>query len=191
MSKPTYSVLKNPNDPTTNASVGPVNGLSTSSSARMKMAYPDSPANKASVTLLGAEAPVNPTKENYRELYTDKVLGFNDFSDEFGEIVDLSYESAPDLTNLSSPEGEAPQGKDGSTIVAAGIGPNVNVMNLNKDEEVVMVDPTFINNLDMRMSSPPFVGNGSLSPSESSTKISKTTLGEYLLGVSKSSEGGS
>ena len=64
MSKPTYSVLKNPNDPTTNASVGPVNGLSTSSSARMKMAYPDSPSNKAAVTLLGSSAPVNPTKEN-------------------------------------------------------------------------------------------------------------------------------
>ena len=184
MGKVVQGITSDAVDPSSIASVGPVGGLSTSDTARIHAAYPDSVSKGGSSIIPGTGVEISLEKSGYREFYNNNVLRFDGFSHEVGEVVSLSYDGAPDLQNLNGPEDEKPPGKDGSTIVAAGIGPNVNVQNLNKDKKLVMVDPTFVDNLGIRMSLPPFVGDGSESPKTTASKITSAKLGDYLPGIS-------
>lgn len=189
MSKVLQGLLRD-NIKVTNSSVGAIGGLSTSDSKRLSKSYPDSPSNGGKFTDPDSGAEVNLTREDYRQWFQDNVLSFEGHSSEFGETVSLNYTDSPNLKRLNPPEDEKPPGNNGATIVSAGIGPNVNVRTLDEKKNVIMVDPTFIDNLGARMSLPPFVGNGSASPSQTSSKVSKTTLGDLIIGKSQSTRGG-
>ena len=81
----------------------------------------------------------------------------------------MSYENAPDLRKAKTPDGEIAGGKDGkgSTIVASGLGPNVNIHGDLKDRAVVdgSASPS-----SAKIDAEHFT-DGSTSPHETSPKI--------------------
>lgn len=132
------------------ASLGTVGGLSTSDTKRLLDAYPGGPQMagstvKTSATVLpGDEATTafSLKSENYRSFYESKVMSGMITTSEFNEEVDLQYGLAPsipgDVSDIAGDEDKF--GKDGSTIVPSGLGPNVNVTNFNGREQE-MVNP--------------------------------------------------
>ena len=173
--------------PTQQASIGPVGGLSTSEPARLAAAYPAGPFSSDSESSTVPNQPniVKLDGVTYRYWFQENVLnGKTPWVSTFASQVDMDYQSAPNIKKLSGPEDEPKPGSDGSTIVKSGIGPNVNVQSLNKDKKLVMVDPSHVDAFGTKLSTTPFVGDGSASPSETSPKAGKVTLGSMIKGVS-------
>ena len=141
------------------ASLGPVGGLSTSDTNRLNTAYNvDGPqfTGVAKNSKIGIGPTFSLARGPYRTFYKDMM---NENS---------SYQAAPTL-GLTNVEGEPPPGSDGSTIVASGLGPNVNVTGFNQKEQK-MVDVTPI------VSDTPFSGDGSVSPQETSVSQKQTDI---------------
>ena len=163
------------------ASLGSVGGLSKSDTARLKDAYPNGPqftGDSASTTTID-DTVVTMSRSGYREGYKTIVMdGPSASSAEFGTTIDMDYgktegttaDLKPPALGAPVPDGEQAPGSDGATIISSGIGPNVNVHGTlmagedGSDPTRKVVDPT-------PSGTPPFVGNGSVSPS-ASTSIS-------------------
>ena len=88
--------------------------------------------------------------------------------------ANLSYSGAP-ILGVIVPEGEAAPGETGSTIVASGLGPNVNIhpiADLDNRENVDASMPGSTTVLD-----PNHSGEGSADPHATSVKISSDKIG--------------
>jgi hypothetical protein len=158
--------------------------LSTSDSARLKVAFPNGPqytGNAAPVSkvtqqlTVGAwstSKPVLLSDAGYSNFYKMSVLGGdNSLAGEGFSSHPISRDyylnSPPTIGDsespLNVPEGAegtlASAGTAGTSVVASGLGPNVST----KGGAVVDASPA---------SSPPFSGNGSASPDDTSTLIS-------------------
>ena len=138
---------------------------STSNSARLRTAYPNSP-------ITGPEKKTNKidefSREGVRSFYAEECLGgeFPSVSD-FGES-NYDYSEAPTIPGVVEDPtyNESEPGSKGSTIVESGKGPNVATINLENLSDVEVVDPS-----KDSTSSPPGSGVGSgLSPKQSSEK---------------------
>lgn len=178
--------------------------LSTSNTSLLKKAFSKGPqfSSEAPKTVIDGED-VTLDREGYRSFYVSKVLGGDNskYQHHFGSNVSRDYSSAPDIENLGmSPGGEAKQGSAGSTIVASGLGPNVNIAaaqdligiaNSSVGSPIVgphkVVDPT-----KDSVSFTPFVGDGSASPSDTTEAISSrpSIHGSSVPGKSLDTEGG-
>jgi hypothetical protein len=172
--------------PSQKASVGPVGGLSTSDHARLKGSYPNGPfvGGGQPSSVQGAEPDIDSLETPvYREWYQDNVLnGDAPSKSDFAITPNLDFKHAPNIRKLTGPEDESSPGADGSTIVKSGIGPNVNVQSLNKDKDLVMVDPTYLNKFGTKIGQTPFVGDGKANPSETSAAQGKTKIGLLIKG---------
>jgi len=164
----------------TDGALGPVGGLSTSDSARLKSAYYSGPSEDTNnpngpqfnFNSAPAETIIDGTsailsRPGYRSYYRSMMKDVTSHGmSGFPSTLGMTYGGSPTL-GLTAPEGEPLPGEKGSTIAPSGLGPNVNVTGFDQGEQV-MVDasPT---------GAPPFSGNGSKSPSVTSEKIVMTT----------------
>ena len=139
------------------ASLGPANGLSTSDTSRLNVAYNvDGPQFTSTTTTTSIDGEdVSLDRVNYRKFYKEMMKS------------NSGYASAPTLGSVNV-EGESSPGSDGSTIVASGLGPNVNVTGFNQGGQK-MVDASPV------VSDTPFPGDGSVSPNVTSVKIKNNT----------------
>lgn len=122
---------------------------STSDSARLQAAYPNSPIHSGKGSLIEEF-----TRDGVKKWYEENVLEGDFENTEFKES-DYDYSAAPSIPQKDSPvEGESKLGNPGSTIVGSGLGPNVATIDRNDIAGTPMVDasPT---------GSPPFEGVGS------------------------------
>ena len=152
--------------------LGPVGGGSRSSTTRLAAAYPDGPqstgTNAKTTTIDGVV--VTLSRAGYRTGYEAAVLQTTPASAKTALGLDGSFDmtfsgnNPPQLNALPTPDGESAQGADGSTIIATGIGPNVNNTGLNEEGNMVMVDAS-------PAGSPPFEGDGKASPATTSSTI--------------------
>ena len=160
--------------------------LSKPNSNRLKVAFPDGPQHTnddgapttivdvASDTGAWTSSGVTLTRAGYREFYKKSVLGGDNSNvvDNFGSPVSRDYHmnNPPHIGDTESPitvddksGASVLAGSTGATVVASGLGPNVST----KTGDVVDASP---------ISSPPFEGDGSASPSTDSELISSGDL---------------
>ena len=159
--------------------------LSTSSTLRLKSAFPNGPQHT------DAEGPPGPVdgvtlgRESYREYYETEVLSGDNSSyagkSLNGTVSSRNYKNnnPPDLTKRAQPDGEMPAGQTGSSIVKSGLGPNVNV---NKSPNDKVVDPTPTQKLELTYEP---LGSSDENPSETSADLSQSKLHIYPPGVSQ------
>lgn len=198
MAKPNQGMLDNVNAISVRG-IGNVGGLSTSDTAALKTAFPGGPqftGDGAPTTTIDA-VEVTMTRADYREFYRDHVMsGQSSGVEEFGEAVNMDYAGAPALgASGPTPEGEQAPGSTGSTIVASGLGPNVNINGTLEDTPGTpeIPDGVAANRavVDASPTGPtPFVGSGQQSPSATSTSIKEGGVhGGGALGSSSTSGG--
>ena len=120
---------------------------------------------------------------SYASFYAQNVMtGENsNYVDHFGEETTMDYSSAPDQGSLSPPEvGDPAPGTNGSTIAPSGLGPNVNVSDIN-DRAMVDAEPT-------PNSAFPGQTNARANPSVTSSKIANAGVkGSKVKGISAAS----
>ena len=159
-------------DAASTGQLGAVGGGSRSSTTRLSNAYPGGPqstgTNAKTTTIDGVV--VTLSRAGYRTGYETAVLN-SAHADAVAELgldgtFDMQFtgNNPPTLGTLPAIDGEEAQGTDGSTVVPSGIGPNVNNTGLNEEGNMTMVDAS-------PSGSPPFEGNGSLSPATTSATI--------------------
>ena len=180
--------------------------LTTSDSSHLKNAFPKSPQfsspGNAPETTFDGET-VTLTREGYRTYYGTHVLGGNNegYQYDLGTAVskDYSDNGPPDLEDLTITS-EPPQGNALSTVLAHGLGPNVNTYAAQAllgwiptvPPGATLSDPSAQSDPMLNTpSSLPFVGDGSANPSDTSLTISSAGLhGTVIPGVSPDSEPG-
>ena len=133
-----------------------VSSLSTSDTARLRIAYSQGPMHHASPTSPAFGDAQVLDQEGYRTAYKNVVLDGNNSSTSwhFGENVDMNYEnnSPPSVGKTSdpvSPPDGPPAGAEDSTIVSSGLGPNVST----KGGPVVDASPSSLS-LDGKKNNP-------------------------------------
>jgi len=128
---------------------------SQSDQERLAEAFPGSPIHDPSLS-----------SSDIRHYYFREVLSGQCDSDSDFADSDYDYSKAPEIPRSIAPEGEAPPGNRGSTIVSSGKGPNAATIDPGNLSAAPMVE---IKNA----SEAPFSGVGSEEdPSEASSKIS-------------------
>ena len=193
--------------------------LSTSSTSRLQNAFPNRPQHTDSDGPPGPGS-YNLGRTSYRQYYESEVLGGNNEGYEALSLGGTSHSrnysenGPPDLSDLTI-VGEPPHKTPTSTIVNSGLGPNVNVgpaMELlgwqvtqgtsaplegTADEYVYGIETltpaagVFPKESTALESSLPFVGDGSASPSSTSTGLSESSLHLLPPGDSKLNYDGS
>ena len=169
-------------------------GKGHSDTAKLKSAYGDHPDSIVKPDKTSWDIPTgvgaatvkieNLERANIREAYELYVKSGLKTIPGWGWAVSLSYNSDDGLDPLAmpvpptlgtvTPEGEAshPTGI-GSTIVASGLGPNVNIHPIGSIEERIVIDASMPGSTVVL--DPYHTADGSRSPSETSTKIAEET----------------
>lgn len=144
---------------------------STSNSARLASAFPNSPIHSGKGTHIE-----NFTREGIKDFYEENHLdGAYPENSDFTE-GSYDYDTAPSIPSDVAPENEEAPGKSGSTVVASGKGPQTATLNLKE------LGPSSPHADPSSRSLPPGSGPGSdADPKSSASKISEQGLRVNLI----------
>jgi len=169
--------------PTTNG------GKGHSDTAKLKSAYGDHPDSIVKPDESSWDIPTGVAdntktiasleRANIREAYELYVKSGPKSISPWSSGVSLSYNiddfdlERPPVLGDVTPEGESAPGEAGSTIVASGLGPNVNIHPIGSIAERIVIDASMPGSTVVL--DPYHTADGSRSPSETSTKIAEET----------------